>query len=146
MLTAMTGTRPDGNPWPGYYGEIEVSEQEARQLVGGQNAEYVDEPELDRGWDVLKTPGLDYENKLKRADGEDQEEDAEPVPAIPLLHPAEDDDDFDRDEPEAVTRPVKRPATVDNKASWIEYAVFRGMSSTEAENMTKAQLVAKYGK
>lgn len=153
MLMDMTGSRYDGQDWPGYKGLIEVPTWEAEQLTNAGNAEYADAPDLDRGYDVLKIAHPDYEEVLKHVDGSDQEQEDE------YFEPDEDfssepdedfdrrDDDFDRDE--VVTdkvKPMKRPVTTDSKAEWIKWAVQNGAEERHSAEMTKAQLVAQFGK
>jgi hypothetical protein len=43
------------------------------------------------------------------------------------------------------TSPSLRPAQNDTKAEWVAYAVANGMDDTEAEGMTKTDLIDKYG-
>jgi hypothetical protein len=151
MLVDMQGRRWDGRPWPGYGNPIEVSDEEAAQLIGGGNAEPVEAPELDRGFDVLKVADPDYESGLKLADGSNQGDDEEELRKVQLkpVDESEDsydfDDDFESvDDDNDVTPQVKRPATVDNKAAWIDYAVSKGASREVAASKTKAQLAADY--
>lgn len=148
MLTDMTTGRYDGRPWPGYLGTIDLPEWEAEHLIKGGNAEYPDTPLLDRGYDVLAIPEADYESKLKRLDGvEEEEEDPR------YAHQPEDetdyDSDFDRDDGdndfergEEITPQVKRPYANANKAKWIDYVVEKGLTTeSEARRMTKDQLM-----
>lgn len=153
MLFDMQGSRYDGQPWPGFHGEIEVPEDEARNMVRDGTAEYAETPALDRGYDVLKAPSLDYEDDLKLADGTSRDEgelfhsDGHRDPhATGLIDEDEDtwddDDDFDRDESEPVIPSLPRPTPADNKAAWVAYAFEQG--DLEADTKTKAQLVAEY--
>lgn len=147
MLVDMQGGRYDGREWPGYKGLIDVPQWEADMLIGGRNAEYPENPDLNRGWDVMKIQDtVDYESKLKLADGSDREEEEEEID-FEEREPLSDDwdeDDFDRDpEPEDVTPEVKRPYTSANKAEWIDYVVEKGFTTrSDAKSMTKAQLIA----
>jgi hypothetical protein len=149
MLTHMTGGRYDNREWPGYMGEIDVPEWEAKHLINGRNAEYTDTPVLDRGYDVLKVPDPNYESKLKFADGGiiERSVEEEPEPALPS---SDFDNDFERDdddnEVEEVTPQVKRPSTVDNKAAWIDWAVANGADREKASAKTKTMLISEYGK
>jgi hypothetical protein len=52
------------------------------------------------------------------------------------VEPVEGSPDVDRD---------TRPKTTDNKPDWVAYALTQGAVEDEAEAMTKAELVAKYG-
>lgn len=153
MLWDLQGGRYDGQPWPGFHGLIEVPEAEAEDMVASGIAEYADAPLLDRGYDVLKAPSLEYEDKLKFADGTPRDEDElfhsdghRDPHATGLIDededPWDDDDDFDRDESEPVIPPLSCPATTDNKAAWVAYAFEQG--DLEADTKTKAQLVAKH--
>jgi hypothetical protein len=144
MLMTMSGGRYDNRPWPPYYGTIDVPQWEADQLIGGQNAEYADEPELDRGYNVLETPDPGWEAKLK---GEEPEKN---LPET-MLQPVSgdflddvDDDDFERDEP--VKQKMQRPAPADNKAAWVEWAIANGANGNQASSQTKVQLISEYGK
>ena len=151
----MTGGRYDGREWPLYLGTIDVPEWEAAHLVKGGTAEYESAPVLDRGFDVLKVPDPDYESRLKYADGgviEREDSDSDSVPLFLDSSTTVDSDDFDNDfesveddnEVEDVTTPVKRPSTIDNKAAWIEWAVYKGADREEAKNKTKNALIADY--
>lgn len=150
----MTTGRYDNRPWPPYMGTIDVPMWEADHLVTGGNAEFTDAPVLDRGWDVLKVPDPDYESSLKFADGGIVEpsaiSDFDVDDAGPVLTAGDDDFDNDFDsydddnEVEEVTPQVKRPATVDNKATWVEWAVSKGADQEEAKAKTKAMLIAEY--
>lgn len=153
ILFDMQGSRYDGQFWPGYLGSIEVPEWEAESMVASGTAEYTDEPVLDRGYDVLKVPSMEYEDKLKLADGTLRDEDElfhsdghRDPHATGLIEEDEDlwddDEDFDRDEPEPVILSLPRPATTDNKAAWVAYAFEQG--DMEAATKTKAQLVADH--
>ena len=146
MLTDMQGGRYDGQQWPGFHGLIDVPEWEAERMTCGANpmAEYTDVPELNRSYDVLKEPSLDYEQKLKFADGSSQEEEDVHQDAEDWGRGVEeagtDDDDFERDEEPEVTPPT----SADNKAAWVDYAVANGAVREDAEAKTKAQLVSEY--
>lgn len=160
MLTDMTGSRHDGLPWPGYHGLIDVPEWEAQQLVGGRNAEYPNEPPLDRSYDVLKAPALDYEDKLNLADGTPRDpESLEDFLGEELAAKIEDsrahterlipldldDDDFDRDEPEELPE-IKKPYSNAKVDVWRKYVVDSGFAAMEdVAHMPKAQLIAEWG-
>lgn len=142
MLVDMQGGRHDNQQWPGYKGVIDVPQWEADQLIRGGNAEPYDAPDLNRGWDVLRAATPDYESYLERLDGENEVEDEEEGIVVAY---DDDDDDFDRrDDEDEVTTQVKRPATSDNKAAWIAWAVSQGATVERASAKTKAQLIADY--
>lgn len=148
MIVAIQGGRYDGQSWPGFNGLITVPDWEADELVDNRNAEEVDEPELARGWDVLKEPDLDYERKLKGADNDHEDHDEEPT-AFSSTDLGDEDDDFDRDdsddEPEPVTPPVKRPTDYASKSDWVDYAVASGADRSLITQMTKAWIIEAYG-
>jgi hypothetical protein len=155
MRVDMQGGRYDGRPWPGFKGLIDVPEWEAAELIKAQIAEYPTEPELDRGYDVLRVPDPDYESGLKLADGgiieNDPGEHGDSIPAVldnSTILPDSDNDDFyrddDDDEAEEVTPQVKRPRAGDSKGDWIEYAVANGADREKASAKTKAMLMADY--
>ena len=151
MLIHRTGGRFDGQAWPPYLDTIDVPQWEADELIAEGHAALPEDYLLDRGYDVLKVPAVDYESGLKVKGVEEEEVDPRYV-----HHTHEDrevadfDSDFDRDdsdddfEREEVTAPVKRPTTVDTKARWIEWAVFKGATEAKAAAMTKAQLIKEY--
>jgi hypothetical protein len=134
-------------------GEIEVSDWEAKALVDGRHAEYVDQPLIHRGWDVLRAPDPDFENKLRHSQ-DDESNEPEQFSRDEDDEPEDIDDDFDRrdddfDRDEEVTpvvKPMKRPVTTDSKAEWVKWAVQNGAEEAHSLEMTKAQLVAKFGK
>ena len=155
MLIHRTGERYDNREWPPYLGEIDLPQWEADDMIRYGTAEYVDAPVLDRGYDVLKAPDLDYESKLKLADGGIIEREDDNSDAVPLFldnSTVVDSDDFDDDfesvegdnEVGEVTTVVKRPSTVDNKAAWVEWAVSKGADREEAKAKTKNALMADY--
>lgn len=149
MIVAIQGGRYDGQPWPGFNGLITVPDWEADELVDNRNAEEVDEPELARGWDVLKEPDLDYERKLKTADGDHEDWGDVDGEIGEIADAYEDDDDFDRDdsdnEPEPVTPQVKRPKDYASRGDWIKYAASLGNSPDVINLLTKAQIIEAYG-
>jgi hypothetical protein len=156
MLVDMQGFRYDGQSWPGFNGLIDVPDWEATQLVDNHNAEWPEEPELARGYDVLKIADDKYEDRLKLADGSDQDagdynEDELTAFSDSDLGDADYDDDFDRDEldedpePEPVTEQVKRPADYASKSDWIDYAVARDADRSLITKMTKAWIIEAYG-
>ncbi|MEV0821949.1 hypothetical protein [Nonomuraea rubra] len=52
-------------------------------------------------------------------------------------------------EPADVSGPASvgpdRPSEHDNKAAWVEYAVARGMSESDAKALSKAALIEEFG-
>jgi len=153
MIITMSGSRADNRPWPPYHGEIEVDEWEAEALVKGRHAEYITMPVLERGWDILKVPDPEIEDKLRQRTHEEEFGEPEPVYRDELDEPdddfdrRDDDSDFDRDEVELPKpKPMKRPVSTDAKAEWVKWAVQNGAEEKHALENTKAQLVAKYGK
>jgi hypothetical protein len=49
------------------------------------------------------------------------------------------------DVPEPATAPAGRPPQAAAKDAWVTYAVSCGADQTEAEGMTKADLITQYG-
>lgn len=49
-------------------------------------------------------------------------------------------------EPSVPTPPTERPAQAASKAEWVGWAVAQGARPDDAEAMTKADLIDKYGK
>ncbi|MEC4837519.1 hypothetical protein R2362_23855 [Mycobacteroides chelonae] len=49
------------------------------------------------------------------------------------------------DEPALVPDEAAKPGATDAKASWVDYAVSQGMDRTEAEHMTKQELIDALG-
>lgn len=62
------------------------------------------------------------------------------VPDAPDESESVDTDDDSADEPTDVE--PKRPPQVADKSVWVAYAVKRGMTKAEAEDMTKRELIA----
>lgn len=151
MLQHMTGGRYDGRQWPGYGALFDVPEWEAEELLTAHIAESPENPELNRGYDVLAIEDTDYEPKLKRLNGEEpQPEEEEEFEERDDINGFDFDSDFDRDDSDSeVSEPVphnmKRPRTVDNKDAWIEWAVHNGANENSARAQTKAALIAEYG-
>lgn len=160
MLFDLQGARHDGKKWPGYKGLLDVSDEEARGLIADGIAESAEDPELDRGYDVLRAPSADYEKDLKRLDGESRD-DSELFHADGRRDPhatglvdededgdaQDDDDDFDRNDAPEVPVPseVKKPYGNAKKDEWIAYAVSQGARRSDISEMTKAMLVDLYG-
>jgi hypothetical protein len=146
MLRHFTGGRYDGRDWPVYNALFNVPQWEADMLVGGGNAEYPDEPELNRGWDVLKAADVDYEHNLH---GGDTDPDEDPRYAHHNSAPVEagdfdndfdgPDSDSDFDEPNLK---LPRPKQQDSKQAWVDYVVSLGVISYgDAKNLTKNALM-----
>jgi hypothetical protein len=150
MLIHRTGGRYDGQEWPPYLGSIDVPDWEAGDMIRHGIAELASAPKLDRGYDVLKVPDPDFEARLQLVGGEEVKEELQETHFVPVDDSDDfdrdfDDDDFDRIDPEPAKRAMKRPTTVENKAKWIEWAVYHGASEATASAQTKAQLIAEYG-
>jgi hypothetical protein len=56
----------------------------------------------------------------------------------------EADDRADAAQPPAAPPPL-RPGRADPKQAWVDYAVSQGLPAAEAEDLTKAQLVDRFG-
>lgn len=150
MRRHMTGGRHDGQEWPPYMGLIDVPEWEAKELVASENAEWPDDPELDRGYDVLKIAATDYEKHLKGPDGEDPDVDpryAHHTEDVQDLVHDDFDIDFERDDSDSdfsrePEEKLPRPKQADNKQAWVDYVVNRGyISYGDAKNLTKNALM-----
>jgi hypothetical protein len=144
MLMHRTGSRFDNQEWPGYLGTIDVPDWEAEDLVRNGLAEYPGNPSLNRGYDVLKTADPDFESKLERLDGEQEEEMVSQFEVEDF--PDDFDSDFDRDDSasEVTESTMKRPSTAEPKAKWIEWAVHNGANGNTAAEWTKAALIKEY--
>lgn len=153
MLIHRTGSRYDGQEWPGYLDEIDVPEWEAKLLIEEGMAQSPDIPLLDRGYDVLKVPAVDYESGLHVIGAEEDDEDPRYSRTV---HTVDDEgtphsDDFDNDfdgadsdndfDDEDETPVIKRPYGNAAKQEWVEYVVARGfIEYGEAKKMTIAAL------
>jgi hypothetical protein len=138
MLHWISGGRWDGRDWPDAGGEIDIPEQEARDLIAGNMA-------------VAAAPLP----ARSMTEGE-PEPPAEPLPAPP---PPEDT------QVSAVTQvsplaqaaltgagaaaqpaePAEMPRPQDPKQAWIDWAVASGAGAEQAAAMTKADLMSRYG-
>lgn len=138
------GGRANGGEWPAYGGLIELDEWEAEQVIRGGNAELASEEELERGYDVLRIPDPNFEDRLREGYDEEAEETDED---LSREEPEEVDfgDDFDRDEDDTEVTEIKRPYTNANKDEWIDYAAYKGADRKEVAELTKAQIISKYG-
>lgn len=149
MRVTMSGGRYDHRDWPPYGQLIDVPDWEGNQLIAAGNAESYEEPELDRGYDVLKVPHPEYETILKRADGSDQAGEEEEDEDLARDEPEEIDyeDDFERDDDdnEVEQSEIKKPYTNAPKDAWIEYAASKGADRKQVAELTKAQIIAKFG-
>lgn len=146
MLMSMSGSRHDNQDWPPYGECIDVPEWEGEQLIRGGNAELADEEFLDRGYEVLRVPDPNYEDRLREGYNEDEEEDEDLSREGEEKEEIDYDADFERDDSEnVVEQVVVKPKTVANKDVWIEYAVFKGGDRKQVAELTKAQIISKYG-
>ena len=143
------GGRYDGRQWPAYGELFDVPDWEAQELIAMGDAELASEPKKDFGWGVLKEPRLDW----NKPPGEEQDEEPTALSSTDLGD--EDADDWDRDDEQgdeddfggdAYEPRSLKPAVGDKKAAWIKWAVENGASIDEANGMTKADLIARYGK
>lgn len=69
---------------------------------------------------------------------EPPEDDGDAEPVTETSPPAPDDQP-------AVDEPLERPQNSDLKEEWVEYAVSQGAQRIEAESMTKAQIIERFG-
>lgn len=146
------GGRYDGRQWPAYGELFDVPDWEAQELIAMGDAELASEPKKDFGWGVLKEPNVNWDKAPAPAEF-DEDDDAARVKLVPVDEDSDDwdrepgdeddDDDFGGDdyEPRAL-----KPAVGDKKADWIKWAVVNGAEIEEANGMTKADLIARYGK
>lgn len=75
---------------------------------------------------------IDYDPAAVVPDPDGELDRSEPAQAASAGEPA----------PSAV--PVERPAQVAPKSAWVAYAVSQGLGEDEAEDLTKAELVARF--
>lgn len=121
MIYQMSGGRYDDRSWPLPWHDFEVPDEEGRGLIrAGAAMEVVGN---------VNPAAPEPEPVPVKA--------APAAPSAPAPAPA----------PMAKTAiaEVPQPLPSDPKAAWVEYAVSRGVSQTEAESMTKAQLQAEHG-
>lgn len=144
MLMTFSGGRYDGRDWPPYNGLIDVPQWEAEQLIGGGNAEPATEEELDRGYEVLRVPDPNFEDRLREGYEDEEEEDEDLYREDDGEEEADFDEDFDRDEEASEAPEVKQPYSSANKDTWIDYAVYKGGDRKQVAELTKAQIISKY--
>lgn len=118
--------------------ELELDEGTAASLVEQGVATYADS-EPTGG---LQTGGLIDDPQLAMSGDGGESETVVPVSDV---DDADDElaDEGQADEDEDQTG---MPAESDNKATWVEYACKRGARFNDAKAMTKADLVAQYGR
>lgn len=82
-------------------------------------------------------------------DPEGQDEDPEPPPVTETRDPdqqhAGEDDEEPTPAPVKELNPADRPARSAPKAAWVDWAVKGGTDRSDAENMTKSELIETYG-
>lgn len=131
---SFQGPRPDGTEWPPYDGVLTVGEAEAARLVHAGHAVYLDDEPVARprgGYSALM-PMLDPDRAAAEATetaGGDHELSPEDVMGT---------SPEDREQ-------RRRPSVRADKAAWVKYAVSQGEGKMEALEMSKADLIAKYG-
>ena len=122
MAIGISGGRADDRPWPAVGHEIDVPDHEGEDLIRARHAVYVgpSEPEA-------FTP-------------------AEPVfsqpsetGAGPVEEPAS------QSGPPDAVEAVPEPKPSDPKQAWVDYAMGQGATEDEANSMTKADLMSRYG-
>lgn len=128
MLFQISGGRYDDRPWPGPGIPFEVPDWEGNGLVKDGAAVFV-------SGTVARAPvkkAAEPESKsLPDATGSDSGSGTTEGGSEPELVPA--------------VAELTQPASADPKATWVAYAVSRGASQAEADNLTKSQLQATYG-
>lgn len=153
------GGRYDGREWPAYGELFDVPEWEAQEMFANGDAEPASVPDRPLGWNVLREPSLDWDKPEFATGGVVENDPGEHGNAVPLFLDNSQviphyDDDFSFDEPGdddfGVREPeedmVARPSANEAKAKWIGWAVANGATYDEANGMTKADLIARYGK
>jgi hypothetical protein len=128
MLFQISGGRYDGKPWPGPGIPFEVPDWEGEGLVKDKAAMLIAES-------ARKPAPKPVVTELPR-----QTAPAPPAPSAPASEPV-----VPEPEPVPAVAELSQPASADPKATWVAYAVSRGASQVEADNLTKSQLQATYG-
>ena len=117
MLVSITGGRGDGTQWPPAGGVLVTGDDEARQLIRGGMARVA--PDEERA--VMPVAAAETAGGA--------------AGAVPVT-----------DETPAAGNAVEGAPTVrDNKDVWVDHAVAQGHSAEVAAQMTKADLIAKFG-
>ena len=129
MIVTMSGSRPDGRPWPAAGYLLDVEDWEAEHLVRGAMAVPHHEP---------------------------PPPEPEPEPWVPMAStPAPDQFQMvppDVPGPEVVMEPEQTPLSerrapkpVHPKADWVAWAVKSGAAEEDVRELTKAELMERYG-
>jgi hypothetical protein len=137
MKHSMQGVRlAQQVPWPPYNGILRTNAEEAELLVNAGWAVYLeDEPEaVHEGYKAIM-PLID--GYVEPAAIPRHEELAEPVTAVGEVSGKE----YTFGDPAE----VKRPYTNARKDVWIDYAISQGEDEMTAGNMSKEDLIQKWG-
>ena len=119
MTVTMSGARADGRPWPAAGLPLVVDDWEAEHLVRGDMARY-----------VADAPPAPEPVNVQVAFSPEQ---GVLEPAGPPEPEAQDSVD------------VPAPKPVQPKADWVAWAVAQGADEEEANGLTKAELMERYG-
>jgi hypothetical protein len=126
MLITISGGRADGTNWPDRYGVLEVPDHEGRDLIRARHAIPADPPAVTAGPGTARVTAAAAPVIPEQAAAV-PEGIPEPAAAVPV--PAE----------------TPAPGPADLKAAWVDYAVSQGTDRGQAEAMTKADLMSRYG-
>lgn len=143
MLIGVSGSRHDGRPWPAASGEIDVPGWEAEDLIRAQIAvdagQADDEPVVPDPVPGESRPPSQIEGEELAAAQYKPEPVAPPeVSAVAEVSPVAEVATGPED-------PATAPAPNAPKQAWIDYAVSQGADVHAAGNMTKADLMSRYG-
>jgi hypothetical protein len=157
MISQISGGRADGRIWPPANGLVEVPDAEGADLVRGAMAwpgdNFAAERLEEMGVVVPDYVGEPPADAEPAADGEPAAGEAEPSEAAGppdaeagTEAAADGEAEAGPQSPPAADDPaLLMPAPHDIKQRWIDYAVSQGEDPETARDMTKADLMSKYG-
>lgn len=129
LRETLSGGRIDGRPWPVAGGIIDVPDWEAEHAVNAGWA-YYDEPE----------PAPEPEPVPGPVQAQAAEAQAEAVAPV-----RQDELEPELAQEASAPEVPEPPRPSDPKPDWVDYAVIRGMDRDKATEMSKADLMSKYG-
>lgn len=156
MKQQMSGGRHDGKPWPPPYTPFEVPDWEGRDLILGGMADPHGQDAAKVSAELREQPTKGHPSKLDER-AADEPAETEPAPELRELAGAVADGESgvsaeaagqaaaEAPEDPALPGDAAGPTPASAKQAWIDYAVSQGADVHAVSQMTKADLMSRFG-